>query len=169
SAPSLHRVENFAHLRSDSALRSGASHPRRAETIETMIAAKMAEKKNESMVNWKGVNPLSQLVSASISALITIENSPKVRQVIGAETKLRIGLMKALASPKMSPMTRQERYMAGIGQVWSSTSWCPVIVRPGRIQDATQIAHARTTTREMKFIVLILPVRAAFSLSRGWE
>ena len=63
-----------------------------------MIAAKMAEKKNESMVNSNGVNPLSQLVSANMIALMTMENSPRVRHVIGAETKLRIGLMKAFAS-----------------------------------------------------------------------
>src|SRR5699024_4319738 len=134
-----------------------------------MIAATMAAKKNESMVNWKGVNPLSQLVRASISALITIENSPKVRQATGAETTLRNGLMTALASPKTRPMTRQEVIIAGIGPVWPSTSWFPVIVTPGRIQDATQIAHALTTTREVKFIALIFPDRSAFSLSRGWE
>src|SRR5699024_7354161 len=58
--------------------------------------------------------------------------------------------------------------IAGIGPVWSSTSWFPVIVTPGRIQDATQIVHALTTTREVKFIALIFPDRSAFSLSRGW-
>ena len=52
-----------------------------------MIAARIAWKKNESIVKTKGVNPLSQLVRASIAALMTIENRPRVRHVIGAESE----------------------------------------------------------------------------------
>ena len=70
------------------------------------------------------------LTSNTINALITRENKPSVRTVIGSATMLIIGLINALITPNTIPAISESPY--------------PVTSTPGRMDAVTKTANPLT-------------------------
>lgn len=79
-------------------------------------------------------------VSISISALTTSVNRPSVRMYSGIDRSATIGLTMALTMPNTSAMSR-------ITPILPAVVCPPMISRPGRISDASQMATPLTRTR----------------------
>lgn len=83
-----------------------------------MIDARMAVQKNESKVRCTGVKVLSHAVRYSMAALMTMENSPRVRMVTGRDSTLTRGRTKALTTPKMRPMNKYASTRPTVSAPW---------------------------------------------------